>query len=750
MSDNATTPETWITPRRFAALLALLILTAFPDVLLSGSSFVVRDFGLFGYPLAHYHRECFWRGEIPLWNPLNQCGIPFLAQWNTLTLYPGSLIYLLLPLPWSLSFFCVGHLYLAGLGMYFLGRHWTGSSIAGAFCGIAFAFSGLLQQSLMWPNNIAAFGWMPWVVLAVQAGCQKGRRPLLLAALAGAVQMLSGAPEIIFFTWLIIGLHWLATCREAPGWRISIARLLLIVAMIAGLCAIQLLPFLDLLRHSLRDTSYGTNTWSMPAWGWINLFVPLFRCFPTPLGFYFQADQNWTSSYYSGIGTLALAIWAAIAIRQKRTWLLAGIAIGSLLLALGERGLVYTWLIKLVPQFGFMRFPVKFVILSSFALPLLGAFAVARFCRPSPPPVRPAIFPALFLWLAFAIIMATALFHAHAHPLRFEDWTVYFKNGVSRFAFLTAILVVAVFVSRGASRPVLRSLQIGLLVLVWLDGLTHAPRLHPTVRPDVFQPGLIGAQLNPRPRPGVARAMLRKKTFDDLLDKMWPDTFNDYLMRRASFYGDCNLLDDLATPDGLYSLYGLEQRQVWATVYYAPGDKLPEGLTDFLGVQQITRADKLFAWKTRPNFLPFASIGQRPVFVEPAQIIPRLSSPGFDPRAEVFFPLEMKPRIVATNGESARIISQEFTAHRQTFNVKTDRPTLLVLSQTFYHPWKATLDGRASEIWKANHAYQSIVVPAGRHQIRLIYDDKMFLAGAVLSGITILLWTICWVIWKRP
>src|SRR5436309_13255926 len=93
------------TPTRFAALLALLLLAAFPEVILVGKTFFFRDFTLFGYPLAHYHREAFWHGELPLWNPLNNCGIPYMAQWNTMVFYPFSLIYLLLPLPWSLSWF---------------------------------------------------------------------------------------------------------------------------------------------------------------------------------------------------------------------------------------------------------------------------------------------------------------------------------------------------------------------------------------------------------------------------------------------------------------------------------------------------------------------------------------------------------------------------------------------------------------------------------------------------------------------
>ena len=88
-----------------------MVFIPFRGVLLGAQTFAVRDFGLFSYPVAAYFRDSFWRGEWPLWNPLSCCGAPFLAQWNTLTLYPPSLIYLLLPLTWSLPFFCLAHLF---------------------------------------------------------------------------------------------------------------------------------------------------------------------------------------------------------------------------------------------------------------------------------------------------------------------------------------------------------------------------------------------------------------------------------------------------------------------------------------------------------------------------------------------------------------------------------------------------------------------------------------------------------------
>src|SRR5678816_3381578 len=117
-SDGPQADAHWLTAKRFALLLGLLVFAAFPGVVIGSQSFIYRDFGLFGYPIAHYFRESFWRGELPLWNPYNNFGIPFLAQWGTMVLYPPSLIYLLLPLPWSLGLFCLAHLWFGGLGMY--------------------------------------------------------------------------------------------------------------------------------------------------------------------------------------------------------------------------------------------------------------------------------------------------------------------------------------------------------------------------------------------------------------------------------------------------------------------------------------------------------------------------------------------------------------------------------------------------------------------------------------------------------
>jgi hypothetical protein len=212
---SAMQPGDWFTPGRFALILGLLILASFPQVLLGLQTFVVRDYGFFVYPLAHFQREAFWRGEVPLWNPYNNCGVPFLAQWNTMPLYPPALVYLLFPLNWSLSFFSLLHLFWGGLGMYYLAHRWTGSRFAAAVAGVLFAFNGLSLNLLMWPSHIATFSWMPWVILLVERAWREGGRWIFLASICGALQMLAGGPETILLTWLILSAIWLKQLVQA-------------------------------------------------------------------------------------------------------------------------------------------------------------------------------------------------------------------------------------------------------------------------------------------------------------------------------------------------------------------------------------------------------------------------------------------------------------------------------------------------------------------------------------------------------
>ena len=744
-SPRAGAADDWLTPGRFGLLLGALIFAMFPRVLWGSTTFIFRDFGMFGYPLAHFHRESFWRGELPLWNPLSNCGLPFLAQWNTLTLYPGSLIYLLLPLGWSLSFFCLAHLFWGGLGMYVLAYRWTQHRLGAGLAGIIFAFNGLSLNALMWPNIEATLGWLPWVIWLGQRGWREGGRALVWAVLAGAMQMLAGGPEPILFTWLILlvlaGGDWLS--GAADGARILL-RFCLLGLLVALVCAAQLLPFQELLAHSQRDRHYSASThdWCMPFWGWANFLVPLFRTAPTAQGVFLQNGQYWTSSYYAGIGTVLLAAVGVWRMRNWRVGAVAALALLGLVLAQGDSTLLYRGLQFCVPGLGFVRYPVKFVILVLALAPLLAAFGFAALTRRTRPAGRFEVVAALLLALLVGGIVAVD----SQSPLAEDAWRATWQSGLSRVGFLglAVLFGMGLLASEGRRRIVLGFV---LVVLFWLDLATHAPTQNPGANPSVYAPGWARAQLKlePEPNPGGSRVMLSPQARDILKHNPTASLEETYLRNRLGIRVNCNLLDELPQIDGFFSLTPREVARVAALPYDQPNRDFA-GLLDFLGVSQTTVPGSTRDWRPRPTAMPIVTAGQQPVFADDRTALDALSQTNLDLRHIVFLPPEAHGRVFASEQRAARVLEAKFTNRR--VSVRTEAPTasMVVLAQTYYPAWRAYVDGQRVRIWRGNYAFQALEVPAGQHQIQLVYEDRRLLAGAVLSSMGLL---ACGGLWVR-
>ncbi|KAF0178143.1 MAG: hypothetical protein FD161_2080 [Limisphaerales bacterium] len=788
---SAATADDWFTPGRFLVLMAMCLFAAFPEVVLGSHTFYYRDFGHFAYPLAHYHRECFWRGEIPLWNPYNSCGLPHLAQWNTMCLYPGALIYLLGPMPWALGWFSLAHLLLAGAGAYRLAHHWTGNRFAASVAGLAFAFNGFTLHAVMWPNNVAALAWAPWLWLLVERACKEGGRTVLLAALVGAMQMLAGAPEVILFTWAIAAAFVLLECLKRETENVSqvplthyALRFTSLALLVTLLSAAQLLPFLDLLRHSHRTAGFDDNLYAMPLWGWANFFVPLFRMTPDRLGVFTHLDQQWTSSYYPGIGILALAALAVWRRREPRVWLLAVVALLGVWLAMGHNAFLLDWLKALCPPLGFIRFPIKYVLLPLMVLPFLAAMALAE--RRSPTRHVHSLAPAggegrgegknpttteaetavaepavarnhsyLIALRDFGVIGGGFLFciyfivepefRSSLHSLGADSDSLDLAMRVTVSACLQVFslgLVFAawIFIERVTSKTASIIARLVLLAVIAFNILTHAPRQNPTVITQAYEPG-VAKFSTAMPRLGEGRAMVSREMEGFMAHAHNPDALNYCIGARRALFANWNLLDGVPKANGFFSQFPRELSDTW-WLLYGHDRPFPERFADFLGITRISSSETLFTWTHRTNALPLVTAGMEPVFTDATNTLRELVDTGYDPAGIVFLPKELLAISRATNASAitrATVLSTRWARESLSIEVEANAPVWVVIAQTYYHPWKAFEGERELPIRRANHAFQAIEVSAGRHTIELRYVDHAFRLGAAFSLTTLAL-----------
>ena len=744
--------DAWFTPWRFGGVLFLLILLAYPDVVLGTNTFFYRDYGVFGYPLAFFHRDSVMHGALPFWNHLSNCGLPHLAQWNTMTLYPLSLIYLVLPMPWALGYFCLGHLFLGGMGMYVLAHRWTGNRFAASIAGLGYALNGLMLHAVMWPNNIAALGWMPFVILLTEQGVRGSGRKRVLAVLIGAVQMLAGAPEIILFTWLLAAAFCL-TARETPL-RARFMRFATMALLVAGLAAAQLLPFADLVLQSQRDTGYATDAWAMPPWGWANLLVPLFHCSPSVVGVYSQDAQQWTSSYYAGIGILALAILGVCRWRKeeagaprsvalpgdRRGLVLCVAAVLSLMLALGSAGGIHTVLRKILPFLGLVRFPIKFVVVLIFAAPLMAGMAVARWQAVA----EDARAPERRRWLRIGglliVLMAIVVAASRIHAVTGERWETTAQSGGTRAVLLCVVMALMFGLHRVRGVRALW-LRLGFLAVLGCDALTHAPRQNPTVPVAALDPGAISRE---GPVAGGGREMMssRAQAFFDYAATA--NTTEFCLGNRRALLPNWNLVENIPSAGGFYSLYTAGQQDLRAL--WSSRTNVSPALADVSGVRWVTSDADLFAWQERRSAGALVTAGQRAVFADRAETLRKLARSEFDPAREVLLPRAAAGQIQWTNVVQARVVSSRQGAGVVEAEVESEAATLVTIAQTDYPGWSATVNGRPARVWRANHAFQALEIPAGSSQVRLVYRERTFAAGAGLSLLS--LW-VCALLWWR-
>jgi hypothetical protein len=167
--------------------------------------------------------------------------------------------------------------------------------------------------------------------------------------------------------------------------------------------------------------------------------------------------------------------------------------------------------------------------------------------------------------------------------------------------------------------------------------------------------------------------------------------------------------------------------------YYTPGAHLSQGLLDLLSAGWISSAQNPAQWVARSNCPPFVTAGQRPVFVSDEDALKGITSDGFDSRAMVYLPNSSTQLVNVTNRTECAVLSTRFSGSRVDVSVNAAAESLVVVSQSFYHLWEASVDGQPTPLLRADLAFQAVQVPSGQHRVSFVYRDPNLKVGALVS-----------------
>jgi hypothetical protein len=136
-----------------------------------------------------------------------------------------------------------------------------------------------------------------------------------------------------------------------------------------------------------------------------------------------------------------------------------------------------------------------------------------------------------------------------------------------------------------------------------------------------------------------------------------------------------------------------------------------------------------------PGSLPTVSVVAGVRVADGLDAYKALVAPDFDPRTSVVL-ASGEPR-EAPAGFSGSAELQEQRADRLQARVSASAPAHVVLPESFDEGWTATVEGHPVPVLRANVAFRAVAVPAGTHDVTLVYRPARLRLGLGLSGLSI-------------
>ncbi len=146
--------------------------------------------------------------------------------------------------------------------------------------------------------------------------------------------------------------------------------------------------------------------------------------------------------------------------------------------------------------------------------------------------------------------------------------------------------------------------------------------------------------------------------------------------------------------------------------------------------------------------LPRAFVVHRAEVVsEPDAMIDRLRDPAFDPGGNV---LLTEGQALAGSG-SGEVDVTRYTPEEVTMEVSSSAPGYLVLTDTCYPGWEATVDGQPEPILRADLMFRALQLPPGEHHVEFRYRPVSLRLGLAVSLLAAAVWlgTLAWYLVTR-
>ena len=620
-----------------------------------------------------YQYARFAAGEVPLWDPYNNGGLPFIADTQAAAFYPPRLATIAVAKlggGWTyhaLELEMTAHVLFYTLTMYLLirrmtrgwaGTH-TGSLIAALIGGYGGYMTGYppLQLALM-----EAGVWLPLAILGIYEAFS-GQQTidnltaeateknsvatvhwpyLIWTGFALGMSWMAGHPQTSFFlTYLLLAyLAYRVYAARRPFWMwVAGAATFGMIAL--GMVAVTLLPGIEyLIQTSRAGFDYADMSHGFP----LNELVQII----------FPGVTLW-SPLWSGLIGLGLVLYAAGKVRgQALFW--GGVALFALLFSLGGNGPLYPLLYPVVPGLRYFRGQERIAYLYAHSIAIMAGFGAVVLAERIRPPWRVLLVGAVIVEL-FAVGLTNP-----------NDDAGTPEANINRNPLIEPVLADKDVPFRVDGARVLGGNWGSYYQIADIQGISP---LFLTGPQEIIEAGL-------------------------------PDERAWELFSVRYVYSDWDALA-------------------------VPGEVVAEG-EDAIGPVKLHR---LTAQR------PFAHLLYNAVMVESDEAARELlADVTFNPRTTAILHDEPPIDLPMTPVERYGTTVTMYTPEKITIVAETPENAMLSLAQIDYPGWYATVNGEDVSLVRAYGGLSALPLPAGQYTIELVYNPITYRIGAVISALT--------------
>ncbi|NLD95242.1 MAG: YfhO family protein [Fibrobacter sp.] len=771
--------KSWV----YFVIMGLLTAVVFSEFIFSNGMLFSSD-QIGGFDTRVYLKNALVKfGEFPFWLNCRLGGMPTNDASFGDCFYPLSIVVTyLFPIAKGISIKMILHVFLAGVLFFLMLRKGFKVSPFISLIGAIFYMLNPEFFSHIYPGHdgkMYVIALLPFVIWRLKELLDKPNvlNVTLLSAGIGLSLLTSHVQMTYFVLWGIF-FYWLVNIINVLIKKDTKKLIPLTVSFWAavflgiGIALIQFLPSYLYVQnaYSVRGVERGfefASSWSLHWPEFFSMWVPEFG---NTLDYYWSQNPFKLNSEYAGAMALLLSVLAIIS--KPTMWRIfwGSVAVFSILFSLGAHTPVFYLVYYIIPGVKKFRacsmimfwFSFSTILLSSLFLKDVVTGKLIQFSDTVKKKWSKGLFVGVGLCLLLTLLFSMQGFVQSLFGSSIPDANKQniFKVNYSKnflpflwlwFFFAATVLISLYYTINGKLKPVtfaILVLVIGIVDLLRVD--MQFVKLYNPAPYFVTEPAIaeLKKEFEKEPFRCFSLPGSLPQNGEGIHGLEGVSGFHDNELRwYREFRGeqDRNYLAGIVNFD--------EKGQAFLSF-----EKLSAG-SPFLDIANVKNmlvrnGNELVAVKN-VNALDRISFASKYVVIDTLKMLDAIASGKYDYRTTVA--LEKEPSVISENQESSlgTLVTkwEKYTPNYRKVTVKVPQDGFLRISEVYYPGWDIKVDGKHTEIYKADLAWMAVGITKGEHTVEMIPHSRNFKSIAAVSfviiGILIIYWTVLIVLRRK-